>query len=324
VVRVDEILELQADLHAWLGDETFRSVIEKIMQQRTRLSDRGLRNLSQAVRRHARDGYAYHVAPGMSPLVETAAATLPGTTTFRLNMCPTLAGVVRFVEPLPITDVRGNVMLVHLMTWGPAGVRRSGDSGEQPGVLISLWNDLNALPDHYGREILTQYGKRVRQVLGRWSFIGCEILYEGLRVGPWLITPGRDSLPAHLAGELRPFTNVLRYFAALLELLDQTIVMTRTERANVHTRRVLRERKLRDVAARDVTVITLRRAYDELGTHHSGGREYSCRWLVRGFWRDQRVGPGRAEVRRTWVTGHVKGPADQPFRVLKKIYKLSR
>ncbi len=60
-----------------------------------------------------------------------------------------------------------------------------------------------------------------------------------------------------------------------------------------------------------VSIVDLRRQYvpdlrEETGTE--GGRRYMHRWVVSGHWRNQRVGSGRAEVRRTWVTPYVKGP----------------
>lgn len=43
-------------------------------------------------------------------------------------------------------------------------------------------------------------------------------------------------------------------------------------------------------------------------------RNYSVRWVVRGYWRNQPVGTEKKERRLTWVTPHVKGPEDAPLR----------
>jgi hypothetical protein len=42
-------------------------------------------------------------------------------------------------------------------------------------------------------------------------------------------------------------------------------------------------------------------------------REYSHRFIVRGFWRDQAYGPNHSLRRRQWVPPFVKGPADKPL-----------
>ena len=44
-------------------------------------------------------------------------------------------------------------------------------------------------------------------------------------------------------------------------------------------------------------------------------REYSHRFIVRGFYRNQVCGPERSERRRIWVPPFVKGPADKPLIV---------
>lgn len=42
-------------------------------------------------------------------------------------------------------------------------------------------------------------------------------------------------------------------------------------------------------------------------------REYSHRFIVRGFWRNQAYGPEHSLRRRQWIPPFVKGPADKPL-----------
>lgn len=66
---------------------------------------------------------------------------------------------------------------------------------------------------------------------------------------------------------------------------------------------------------RAVSVIDLRRMESrpaERGPDHPG-REYTHRWVVRGHWRQQAVGPGRSQRRPTWVPSHLKGPEGAPL-----------
>ena len=51
-------------------------------------------------------------------------------------------------------------------------------------------------------------------------------------------------------------------------------------------------------------------------------REYSHRWIVRGFWREQPYGKGHALRRRQWIPPFVKGPADKPLIRKKTVHIL--
>lgn len=65
---------------------------------------------------------------------------------------------------------------------------------------------------------------------------------------------------------------------------------------------------------RTVRIIDLR-TIEHLPTEEPGesGRVYTHRWLVRGHWRQQAVGVGRADRRLTWVPSYIKGPEGAPL-----------
>lgn len=71
----------------------------------------------------------------------------------------------------------------------------------------------------------------------------------------------------------------------------------------------------------DVKYVYLRetRPEDDDGGGASG-RMYSCRWIVRGFYRQQPYGPDRSLRRRQWIPPHVAGPSDKPLRVKSTVY----
>lgn len=53
------------------------------------------------------------------------------------------------------------------------------------------------------------------------------------------------------------------------------------------------------------------------------GRRYrksTYKWVVRGHWRNQRVGVGRAERRLTWIASYLKGNPDGPLKTSEKVY----
>lgn len=43
------------------------------------------------------------------------------------------------------------------------------------------------------------------------------------------------------------------------------------------------------------------------------GREYRHRWIVRGHWRQQAVGPKHGQRRLTWIPSYTKGPDEAPL-----------
>lgn len=70
-----------------------------------------------------------------------------------------------------------------------------------------------------------------------------------------------------------------------------------------------------------VTTIDLRPLRHEVKTesHPETGRIYTTRWVVRGHWRQQAVGPGRLERRPTWIPSYIKGPEGAPLRASEKV-----
>jgi len=63
-----------------------------------------------------------------------------------------------------------------------------------------------------------------------------------------------------------------------------------------------------------VRVVELRRRETvEREPGASAAVEWSCRWIVRGHWRQQWCSASR-EHRPVWVTAHVKGPDGKPLR----------
>ena len=65
-----------------------------------------------------------------------------------------------------------------------------------------------------------------------------------------------------------------------------------------------------------VKMLTLRENLHRPGEKAEPGektREYTHRWIVRGFWREQPYGKGHSLRRRQWIPPFVKGPADKPL-----------
>lgn len=74
-----------------------------------------------------------------------------------------------------------------------------------------------------------------------------------------------------------------------------------------------------------VRVINLRHAPGQEGGESSaGGRSFHVRWMVKGHWRKQFYGPGRAKRRRMFIAPFMKGPAGAPLKApAPTVHKLS-
>jgi hypothetical protein len=105
--------------------------------------------------------------------------------------------------------------------------------------------------------------------------------------------------------------HMVRLLAAAFAFLEQRILITRPERPPRFVRRRL-------PAAREDTrvhVVILRRTQrsptDAAGEHPMA---WSCRWIVRGHWRDQWF-PSLGRHRPLWILPYEKGPEEQPLRM---------
>lgn len=234
-----------------------------------------------------RDPSLWWVSPDMTALAAAAAADLPDWT----------PGICR---PEP----------TGLLLW-------AGDAGDAPG------DDLAPVPGPLGqvphppvplRGVMWQaHGDRIRvlALTDRAAVRGADPA-----AGATLITAAVD-WPAD-----RPVSRVLlpttmRDLAGLVGatwiLMQQTTI---AEARPVPARTGAGAAAGDPPAARDVQVIDLRRlARPDHDDPDSTGaaREYHHRWLVRGHWRQQPCGPGRAARRPVYVAPHIKGPPDAPL-----------
>ena len=116
-----------------------------------------------------------------------------------------------------------------------------------------------------------------------------------------------------------------RFVVAGSVWLNQRVVQETSEPVERHARKDFARSTDHKLDA--VKVVQLRRVQRPHTEVQEGSekREYSCRWVVDGHWRNQPVGPGRAERRLTYVHPYVKGPDDKPLRVpAGKVYEVTR
>lgn len=64
-----------------------------------------------------------------------------------------------------------------------------------------------------------------------------------------------------------------------------------------------------------VKIVTLREPPKRASHDGDGSREYTCRWIVRGHYRNQAYGPNHSLRRLQWIPPYVAGPVGLPLEV---------
>ncbi len=104
---------------------------------------------------------------------------------------------------------------------------------------------------------------------------------------------------------------VMRAVLSAFLWLKQTICVAKSTPMERHVSKRLSQLDIEKA----LHVITLRRAESRSDRDVSGEPvEWSCRWLVRGHWRQQYY-PSTGKHAPVYVLPHVKGPEDKPIRV---------
>lgn len=282
---------------------------------------------------------AYHVNNDMSTLVTFSASRLDQDDRFNIESAPSDAGLVRFDGGLPFEDVRGKKLTISWMAWLPVETVDAGTGQRKRALQLFLWNDHREEPDDIYREMVGKEGDRwpeVDRTIGRWGFIGAEMIYAGDHLGPAMVDPGEERAAEILAAGATPqaFSNSKRLLYALWLMLGQTITATSSEPIPKPTRKRAERAKIPP----RVTVIYLRRK-ETRRTEGESKVEWSHRWVVKGDWRWRRCGkdhplaqPYPKEMAdtaglyraRVWIDDFVKGPSDKPLVMKDRVYALHR
>jgi len=227
----------------------------------------------------------YYWTPAMCVLLEAAA---PGIGGWRLEEAafPSFAGFCLFARPLRLDpfvaqDGFGGDMVA--FSWHPVIDERT----DAPTVTFVVY-------DHEPGFLL-----------------GTPVTIIGWPVGQRLedtIAVGLSRDPPRYRGR---FEQKLQYIAAALALMGQTLVAVRAESVDRSARRRLERAGWEHEPV--VRVVELRRRATEPHDHEVVSVEWSCRWLVRGHWRQQWC-PAAREHRPIWITPYVKGPEMKPLK----------
>lgn len=109
-------------------------------------------------------------------------------------------------------------------------------------------------------------------------------------------------------------------FVGLVAFMQQRLVV---EPKAVHPDRADRRRRTSEPLPDLVTEYILRRITSRSGEERSV--DWRHRWIVRGHWRQQPYGKGRAFRRPQFIPPHIKGPPDAPLKpITERLIRIER
>jgi hypothetical protein len=126
-------------------------------------------------------------------------------------------------------------------------------------------------------------------------------------------------------------TRTFKFFFSACLWMEQKILEQSDAPIERHARkRYVREHKLKE-SPNPVRIILLRRKQvvrpdAPISEGEKQPREWSCRWVVDGFWRQQWY-PSEGKHKTKWINPFIKGPEDKPLRTRPhqiKVYAVSR
>lgn len=329
MVAVREVLGLHADLRDRLENQrgALAASVAGYAEDVYRDNKAGPM-LAQVIYNHLRNAPTFHVEPNMSELVLRRAGdveTIRETATVANYSPPDPLGFCVFGKPLPTVELAGRTQLSTAMSWGPVRAFANAEgTAALPGRLVVLWVNTFRHPDDMVPEHIKEFGAKkwaaLQQATGGWQITSMDFLPNDMRLGPLMLWPLKDRAErARQRGNIaQPTLNQSRIFAALWELMDETLSTSHTERPE-HRADVKWARRAR--INTDVTVIILRREAQR--TLHPGtGKPLEYRTPVKGHPRTYHR--GTADEFTIHINPHWRGPEDAPVRQTRKVYNLAR
>lgn len=323
------------DLRAWMRDQwrpggVFSQVAAATLAQRTPAGAQGPNAANYARWEHQAltDAELWWVGADMVDLLLAAAPEVPEDVMMGEMPRPSRAGLVIFEHPWFGTDADtpGNQVQVDAVLWDAVrleplpGRAWTPEDDYRPALAVSAYqrvvfeNGLRGSELHHALAMGTMHHAHQQPAgPGKAVLTGCSWAPLGrsdwpvadpLGMAPYPMTP--HAAASHV--EDRKLLAALWTLTAQEGVADRRLapidrqMRRRTQRAGLHAR------------AAQVTIYTLRRHHRPTeGDEMREGRRLTHRHYVRGFWRNQPCGQGRAERRLTFVRPHIRGPEGAPL-----------
>ena len=307
---------------------------------------------TKVMQTHLEMSEAYMVDKDMMPLLKWASISMEDTDAFAHDLWPTPCGFLVYEEPLIEPDIWGQNMVAKAISWGRfAGTTKQGT--RIPGTLLTIYTDIYDPRDQVTERLLSlakerdgDGGRSMASSLfgmGRLQVQHIQFVPDGLRVGPPQHIFSQDEIDkrrafvedmetieqhGNMIEHAASVTNPNRTLLALLQLLNQTVTTSRSERPAPKAAPRYAKHRLPS----EITVITLRRI---AGANRAEGEslvQWAHRWIVRGGWAWRFCSkdlPGAVEYekgyhRKVWIAPFPKGPPGMPWKQSIKINNLAR
>lgn len=233
------------------------------------------------------------------------------------------SGLALLDEPFLAADINGRLTSWRVISWRlrrdiPMRGIGEGDEVEEStettsAVEIFLWYHRDD-PDDYKDEPESRVSTEWMRRQG--------LFYSTLHATT--IPLDRFIVPHEISNEGDPKATWVTFLRVLQRLMAERIVLKTRYRPQRAVRRRVERAGIREV--KDVLVVELRRPRERGFEWDEGDGEpihYSHRFLVSGHWRNQWY-PSERTHRQKWIPSYVKGPADAPLKLKKKVWVWDR
>lgn len=245
---------------------------------------------------------------------------------------PTRIGYVYFDGnvPLPTVLSRSGYQPLRALMWGqllrsrdPNAVKANwlvpgSDSGDNADVIGKVVYSIVDNPDRWRNRtverVMEEKLRAGRWVTRHWLPLEYDVRWSGEMAGRMMEESNAEYLtPEERREDDEGAREAIRITLKLLwiwcQFMQTEIVGHSRYDSSQHDKVVAREGR----PPANIRVITLRRYAESLDPQHNHVEvDWQYRWKVREHYRNQRVGPGRAFIRRTLIREHWKGPENKP------------
>lgn len=315
-----EALEKQADMLKWLMTDNGYDVCgpESMLIGRDEPDSLLQRYFWKSAVHSLATGETYYWEPHIIDFVWETSQQMPNYT-LRAESLLSRSGFCWLEKAIPFPLKDGSNANMVAFSWSEANFVTT-DNGQEDGnpvssrlgVIVTLYRTHRHLR-HYGIS-WAPFTATVWRFGESFKTVELEQKYENMQQS------------AMVENQYSVSTNVMipffRFVAAAIAFMEQKIFIPVSERPE----RAVRRRLEAQGAKRDLSlkVVRLRKRYhrsSEQNDHEPV--EWSCRWLVKGHWRQQHY-RSQNVYKPIFIMPFVKGPEDKPLKANNKIFAVSR
>ncbi len=301
--RYSEALDAQVELaEFWLNSQTARNYIEN--QEKKWDDDRlPFRITTGAFLNSLVYGETYYWSTPICQLIMGASQSLPQSWTLSEEMLDSLCGFAWLATPC---DVPPSERPVSAIAWIPVVA-----DGQKVRVL---------LPPYVHRPKLNDPEWHLLSVV----FFSQTTLAEFPYLPTQWFWPFGYSISQLLDNARNRETNLAKVslFATMLAFLQQRILIPQKSLADRMARHRF-ERAKQKPPSDEIQVVILRPIERRTGEGEHRNVERTCRWIVRGHWRNQWY-PSQKHYRPKYIASYLKGPEDKPLRNPGRLFAVVR